>query len=219
MAQVAFSQRPLQHADVRRVGSLGAGVELLAEPTYDVDDPALDYLVAAPTAPADEARLSCWSPTLSQRPGGPPVNDKNLRAVTVRSYLAEIRRHLASSAGGLVILRLAEQFADSVACLEPLSEEDAVAPEARHRRPQAETLPRVAAAYRPPWPRMRRASARRRRVSRGRSARIQPWARLEAGLRRPEAGAPRADQSRPSRRSRQQQGERPLAPQVREARE
>ena len=75
------------------------------------------------------------------------MNDKNLRAVTVRSYLAEIRRHLASSAGGLVILRLAEQFADSFA-LEPLSEEDAAALEARHRRPQAETLPRVAAAYR-----------------------------------------------------------------------
>ncbi len=140
--------RPIQHSDMRRVGSLGAGVELLAEPTYDIEDPALDYGVTL-TVTAHENLLACRELTLSQRADGPAVTDQKLRAVTIKSYLAEIRRNLESLSGGLIILRFAEQFADSFA-MEPLSEGDVAGLEARHRRrqPMADTLPRVAAAYR-----------------------------------------------------------------------
>jgi len=148
MAHVVFTARTVQLSDVRRVGPLGGGLELWGEPVYDIDDPALPFLVTM-TVTAHEGRLACGELRLSRRAGGTPVTDQRLRTVTVRSYLAGIRRQLGSIGGGMVILRRAEEFADSVA-LEPLGEEDVRGLEARHRirQPTSDTLPRVAAAYR-----------------------------------------------------------------------
>jgi hypothetical protein len=105
---ISITGRPIMFPDDRHPGQpLGGGVELVVDATFDIDDPELSYLVALQVV-AHEGRLACKTLTVSQRDGGPPVTGQGLRAVTIETYLTEIRRGLIHTGGGVVILKKAE---------------------------------------------------------------------------------------------------------------
>jgi len=132
-------------ADFHEVGKVGGDVWLLAEPTCDIDDPRLPYLLTM-TVTARKGRLVCGALTLRARPDGPPVTLANVRSVPIESYLREVSRYLWESRHP-ALMRKAEELPGA---FDSLSDKDVKVLEAGHRRrqPTAEVLPKVVAAYR-----------------------------------------------------------------------
>ena len=131
-------------------GPLEGGLRLTQGVTFDVDDPALDFLVTMSVC-AHQGRLACSQITISQRVGGPSVNGRGLRTVVVDAYVRLIRDWLSDPNGQGQLLLVAEvgRSDDAVFFEAPnikvLAEFSAAQ---RRRRPLSETLPLVADTYR-----------------------------------------------------------------------